>query len=102
MPDSGTIDRAAAGGARAFYDSRYHFAEDIDRPNPERLWRAIRPLEPLGGTALLDLGCGVGWATRLAAERGHVAHAVGLDFSSTALALARQHPRAAPIDWVCA
>jgi SAM-dependent methyltransferase len=70
---------------REFYDREYHFGEDVDRPNPERLWRAVRELEPLAGTALLDLGCGVGWATRLAATRGHVREAVGLDFSRTAL-----------------
>jgi SAM-dependent methyltransferase len=70
---------------REFYDREYHFGEDVDRPNPERLWRAVRELEPLAGTTLLDLGCGVGWATRLAAKRGRVRDAVGLDFSRTAL-----------------
>jgi SAM-dependent methyltransferase len=70
---------------REFYDREYHFGEDVDRPNPERLWRAVRELEPLAGATLLDLGCGVGWATRLAARRGHVREAIGLDFSRTAL-----------------
>jgi SAM-dependent methyltransferase len=70
---------------REFYDREYHFGEDVDRPNPERLWRAVRELEPLAGATLLDLGCGVGWATRLAARRGHLRDAVGLDFSRTAL-----------------
>lgn len=95
---------ASAPSARAFYDRQYHFAEDVDRPNPARLWRALRPLEPLAGTTLLDLGCGVGWATRLVADQGAVARAVGLDFSRTALTLAAAQPRpsrASPIDWVC-
>jgi SAM-dependent methyltransferase len=70
---------------REFYDREYHFGEDVDRPNPERLWRAVRELEPLAGATLLDLGCGVGWASRLAATRGRVRDAVGLDFSRTAL-----------------
>ncbi len=83
-------------GLREFYDRTYHFGEDADRPNPDRLWRALRELGPLEGTRFLDLGCGVGWATRLAAERGQVAQAVGLDFSRTALALAARAPRAAP------
>src|SRR5579871_661367 len=78
---------------REFYDREYHFGEDVDRPNPDRLWRALRHLEPLDGTTLLDLGCGVGWATRLAVDHGRVGHAVGLDFSQTALQLAA---RAAP------
>ena len=39
----------------------------------------------------LDLGCGAGWATRLAKVEGNAKHAVGLDFSRTALVLARTH-----------
>lgn len=94
----------SAHSARAFYDGQYHYAEDVDRPNPDRLWRALRELEPLAGTMLLDLGCGVGWSTRLAVTRGRVLRAVGLDFSQTALALAaRQSLRDGTRDvaWVC-
>ena len=88
---------------REFYDREYHFGEDVDRPNPERLWRAVRELEPLGGTTLLDLGCGVGWATRLAATRGRVQDAVGLDFSRTALHAAASAGTTddTHIAWVC-
>ncbi len=74
---------------RAYYDERYHFGEDVEQPNLARLWRCLRHLEPLRGTEFLDLGCGVGWAVRVARERGGVARAVGLDFSRTALARAR-------------
>jgi SAM-dependent methyltransferase len=97
---------------REFYDREYHFGEDIDRPNPDRLWRALRELEPLGDTTLLDVGCGVGWATRLAADRGRVRAAVGLDFSRTALVMAARPTTAADVTgsagvrsaapvWVC-
>jgi SAM-dependent methyltransferase len=89
---------------REFYDREYHFGEDVDRPNPERLWRAVRELEPLDGATLLDLGCGVGWATRIAASRGHVRDAVGLDFSRTALEHAAANTTdgsPARIVWVC-
>jgi SAM-dependent methyltransferase len=99
---TGRSDSASA--ARTFYDSRYHFAEDVDRPNAERLWRALRHLEPLPGATLLDLGCGVGWSTRIAITRGGVSHAVGLDFSRTALALATRQTgidEQKRVEWVC-
>ena len=74
---------------RAYYDERYHFGEDVEQPNLGRLWQSLRHLEPLRGRDFLDLGCGVGWAVRIAHERGNAARAVGLDFSGTALARAR-------------
>jgi ubiquinone/menaquinone biosynthesis C-methylase UbiE len=79
----------AAG--REFYDTQYHFAEDAQRPDERRIWRALRRLEPMRGTTFLDLGCGAGWATKLAKEQGGAAKVLGLDFSKTALDLARKH-----------
>jgi len=76
---------------REFYEAQYHFDEDVEHPNLTRLWRALRGLEPLTDAAFLDLGSGVGWATRLAVQRGSVTTAVGLDFSGRALAFARRH-----------
>lgn len=84
-----------APAPREFYEARYHFDEDVERPNLERLWHALRALEPLGGAALLDLGSGVGWGARLALDRGGAKLAVGLDFSRRALALARDQTPAA-------
>ncbi len=84
---------------RTYYDTQYNFAEDIDRPNAARLWRAMREIMPLQGRSVLDLGCGAGWAVRMAVARG-ASHVVGLDFSATALQLARQHPSDA--SWVLA
>jgi SAM-dependent methyltransferase len=78
---------------RAFYDEQYHYGEDVDRPNPDRLWHALSALEPLAGTRLLDLGSGVGWSTALAVARGAVASATGLDFSRTAIDLAAKRER---------
>ena len=75
---------------RSYYDSRYHYGEDVERPNLERLRRSMAHLGPLAGKRFLDLGCGVGWAARQAAERGE-AYSDGLDFAGTALVRARQH-----------
>lgn len=86
---------------RTFYDEQYHYGEDVDRPNPDRLWRALGALEPLQGTRLLDLGSGVGWATALAVARGGVANAIGLDFSSRAIEMAaKREPPRDPLSWV--
>lgn len=83
---------------REFYDSEYHFEDDATRPDEKRIWHALRHLEPLAGCECLDLGCGAGWAARLAKTRGGAKHVTGLDFSRTALALARKHTPA--ILWV--
>ena len=76
---------------RQFYDAEYHFAEDAERPDEKRIWQSLRHLQPLAGKAFFDLGCGAGWATRLAKVDGKVARAVGLDFSWTGLTLAHKH-----------
>ena len=87
--------------ARTFYDEQYHYGEDVDRPNPERLWHALGALEPLKGTRFLDLGSGVGWSTALAVARGGVANAIGLDFSGKAITMAAQRePPRDQIAWV--
>jgi SAM-dependent methyltransferase len=72
---------------RDFYETAYHFDEDVVGAGEHRLWRGMRYLEPLAGTAFLDLGSGVGWAARLANERGRVGVAVGVDFAFRALRL---------------
>lgn len=97
----------AGQALRDFYDLEYHFGEDADRPNARRLWRALRELAPLDGVSFLDLGCGVGWSTALAARPGHARLAVGLDFSRSALALAArsvasvQRNGSTCLTWVC-
>src|SRR5256885_4601526 len=75
---------------RDFYDSQYHYEEDATRPDERRIWRAMRHLSPLDRCDLLDLGCGAGWAARMAKDAG-AARVVGLDFSRTGLLLARKH-----------
>jgi ubiquinone/menaquinone biosynthesis C-methylase UbiE len=87
-----------AASSREFYDSQYHFAEDAVAPDERRIRRAMRPLLPATGTDWLDLGCGAGWAARLAKIQAGARRVVGLDFSRTGLALARQHTSA--VLWV--
>ena len=76
--------------ARSFYETSYHFDDDIVGPGEERLWRAIKMLEPLAGKSFLDLGSGVGWAARLASKRGQANPVVGLDFAIRALKLGQE------------
>jgi ubiquinone/menaquinone biosynthesis C-methylase UbiE len=79
--------------ARDFYESTYHFEADMASPGESRLWRSMRLLEPMGDTTFLDLGSGVGWAAKLARERGRAKHTVGIDFAFKALRLgAEQMP----------
>lgn len=85
MPDTDRTD------LREYYDAEYHYGEDIENPNLDRLLRSMAHLGDLRGRRFLDLGCGVGWAARLAATRGGAALAVGLDFAGTALVRARRH-----------
>lgn len=83
---------------RDFYDTQYHFAEDAARPDEKRIRRSLRFLGSLDGLTHLDLGCGAGWAARLARREGRTRLTIGLDFSGTALKLARQH--SPDIPWV--
>jgi ubiquinone/menaquinone biosynthesis C-methylase UbiE len=76
---------------RAFYDSQYHYEEDAARPDEKRIWHALRHLEPIYGSNFFDLGCGAGWAARLAKVEGRAKKVVGLDFSRTGLLHARKH-----------
>ncbi len=45
---------------------------------------------------LLDLGCGIGWATRLLAERVPDGSATGVDISNEMIERARSHPHNPP------
>lgn len=78
---------------RDFYETAYHFDDDVVVAGEQRLWRAMRFLEPLSGTTFLDLGSGVGWAARLASARGGAKRVVGLDFALRALKLGNSSVR---------
>ena len=66
---------------RPFYETSYHFEDDVLAAGEARLWEAMRLLEPLAGTTFLDLGSGVGWAAHLAGQRGGATTTIGLDFA---------------------
>lgn len=74
---------------RDFYETAYHFDEDVLDVDERRMARALDLLEPLDRTTFLDLGSGVGWAARFALRRG-AASAVGLDFAIRALLLGQR------------
>ena len=76
---------------RSFYDQEYHFQQDVERPHESRIRSILKRLEPLEGKTYFDLGCGAGWAARLARVEGRARRVVGLDFSRTALELAHKH-----------
>jgi len=76
---------------RSFYDQEYHFQQDVERPHESRIRYILKRLEPLEGKTYFDLGCGAGWAARLARVEGRARRVVGLDFSRTALELAHKH-----------
>src|SRR5438552_2777069 len=78
-----------ATAPRNFYDSKYHFQEDVERPDEKRIGHALKHLQPLQNCDLLDLGCGAGWAAGMANREAR--RVVGLDFSRTALLLAIKH-----------
>ena len=73
--------------ARDFYETTYHFEDDVVSAGESRLWNGIRHLEPLAGTTFLDLGSGVGWAAHLAKARGGAERVLGIDFAWKALRL---------------
>jgi SAM-dependent methyltransferase len=75
---------------RAFYETEYHFDDDVETPGEARLRRALDLLEPMDGTSFLDLGSGVGWGAHLARGAG-ADPAVGLDFARRALMLGNAH-----------
>jgi SAM-dependent methyltransferase len=74
---------------REFYETTYHFDEDVEMVDEARMSRALDRLEPMAGRTFLDLGSGVGWAARMALKRG-ADRAIGLDFALRALRLGQQ------------
>jgi SAM-dependent methyltransferase len=65
--------------------------EQMERAHLGPARRALAALAPKAGERVLDLGCGVGWATRLLAEAvaGGQGIAAGLDLSPEMIARAR-------------
>ena len=63
---------------------------DLSEPDDRPLWQAMLDSADVSqGTRFLDLGCGAGGASVLAAERG--AHIAGLDAAEGLIEIAREH-----------
>ncbi len=75
---------------RGFYETDYHFDNDVRSAMEPRVRRALDLLAPLAGKVFLDLGSGVGWAAHFASGDG-AGPAVGYDFAFRALDLGRQN-----------
>ncbi|HLH66542.1 MAG TPA: class I SAM-dependent methyltransferase [Solirubrobacteraceae bacterium] len=64
------------------------WAELAEPSNHELFAQVLRRLRVAPGTRLLDVGCGSGYALRMAAERGAIV--TGLDITAELLAIARE------------
>ena len=67
------------------------------------LWAAdlLERVRPNPGDSVIDIACGTGVVTRLAAARMAKGRVVGLDFNAGMLAVARTMPNpGAPIEWI--
>lgn len=93
-----TIDTPTPADTRALYDLT---AANWARRAPASLsdFTARPPVldlcEPVAGRAVLDLGCGEGYCSRILAERG--AQVLGIDISERMIDLARQAEQARPL-----
>ncbi|MGW5050325.1 class I SAM-dependent methyltransferase [Actinokineospora sp. NPDC004072] len=90
MNERSPVVNTAQAQAWNGYEGR-HWAEHADRYNAVNSGFNRYLLDEIGaGDRVLDLGCGTGQLTRLAAEKA--AHAVGVDLSEPMLATARSVP----------
>lgn len=81
--------------SRAFDEwARDGRAEKMERGHSGTAGPFLRRTLPRRPFSFLDVGCGNGWACRLAASSGHCARATGIDTSAQMLRLARA--RASP------
>ncbi|MFP3915478.1 MAG: class I SAM-dependent methyltransferase [Actinomycetota bacterium] len=93
-PSTSLYERYAAGAAEIY---QQHFVPAIGEPFARRLLASARPLS---GERVLDVACGTGIATRLAADAvGPEGKAVGLDINPGMLEVARR-VSADDIDWI--
>ena len=87
-------DDTGKGSLARFIDTR------LRREMRIRFEKAFEALEPLGGRSLLDAGCGGGRYAIPAAKAG-ASNILGLDFSESMLALAREKAAAEGVGGVC-
>ncbi len=73
-----------------FFDGYRSLPRSVQGLSGAPEWPALRALlPPIEGTRILDLGCGMGWFCRWAAEQG-AAEVLGIDLSSNMLERARE------------
>ena len=95
--DQEEIERFSAQ-ADQWWDEDGAFAL-LHQLNPLRLRYILDQLGQVGGRDILDVGCGGGLLCEPLARQG--AHVIGLDASSDAILVAKQHAGELPIDYRC-
>ena len=75
-------------------DQWTQFADEYDNTN-RSIWARFLETDPIGrADQVLDIGCGCGQSTRDAARLAHEGSALGVDLSSSMLAVARRRATA--------
>lgn len=84
----------------AFYEKYCQMPRSVQGLESAGEWHALRALlPPLQGKRVLDLGCGLGWHCRYAAEQG-AASIVGVDLSQNMLREAEKRTQHASVRYV--
>ncbi len=88
---------------KAFFEAYAQMPRSRDGLRAAGEWHQLQALiPPLQGKAVLDLGCGYGWHSRYAAERG-AGSVLGIDSSERMIREARRRSAAGSISYrVCA
>ncbi|HDG67669.1 MAG TPA: class I SAM-dependent methyltransferase [candidate division Zixibacteria bacterium] len=72
---------------KRFYDTEYHFEEDIQKPDLGRLKGYFKHFEVHPGSSIVDIGCGSGLNLKFWEDKG--LNMFGIDLSTKAIKIAK-------------